>query len=408
MSRSAKVLFALLIALYLSFPVSAQQNPDLSSPGIVINLPSRTLEFYSGANLIKEYPIAVGKPSTPSPLGEYYIINKEVNPAWYPPRSEIVIPSGPDNPLGYRWMGFLPMYGIHGTNAPWAIGGAVSNGCIRMHENDVEELFELVPYGTPVKLTYERVRVRINDKGEASIGVYPDIYGWQNISLGYLKSKLDSYGLSGLASDDFLTRMIQEEPDRQVVFARLVKLKVNDKLLVEPVIAQQDTLYVPVWAIAGALKINLIWDETNQLIRGEKRSVPGIVKGNILYATAEDAQVLFGGQKVWKPEENLLEINVLSVFVNNKLLTKDVQMVDGILAIPLLPLADAVSQKVHWDPVKKSATTYGKPLPVATIDGQPYIQITKIYEYFKAYVYWNEKARSIEMTYPFKVDGGSD
>lgn len=408
MPRFAKVLFTLLIALCLSFTVSAQQNPDLSSPGIVINLPSRTLEFYSGATLIKEYPIAVGKPSTPSPLGEYCIINKEVNPDWYPPHSGAVVPSGPDNPLGYRWMGFLPMYGIHGTNAPWAIGGAVSNGCIRMYENAVEELYELVPYGTPVKLTYERVRVRINEKGEASIGIYPDIYGWQNITLGYVKSKLESYGLSGLVNDEFLIRMMQEEPDRQVVFARLVKLKVNDKLLVEPAIVQQDVIYVPVWAIAGALKANLIWDEASQLVRGEKRSVPGIVKGNILYVTAENAQALFGGQKVWQPEENLLEINVVSVFMNNKLLTKDVQVADGILAIPLLPLADAVSQKIQWDPVKKTAAAYGKPLAIIMVDDQPYIQITKIYEYFKAYVYWNEKNRSIELTYPFKVNGGSD
>lgn len=408
MSRTAKVLFVLFAALFCSFPVSAQQNPDLSSPAIVINLPSRTLEFYSGAKLIKEYPIAVGKPSTPSPLGEYYIINKEVNPDWYPPRSEIVVPSGPDNPLGYRWMGFLPMYGIHGTNAPWAIGSAVSNGCIRMHEADVEELYELVPYGAPVKLTYERVRVRINDKGEASIGLYPDIYGWQNITPGQIKNKLESYGLNGLASDEFITRMIQEEPDRQVVFARFVKLKVNDKLLLEPAILQQDILFVPVWPVATALKVNIAWDEANQLIRGEKRSVPGVVKGNIIYATAENAQMLFGGQKNWKPEENLLEVNVLSVFMNNKPLTKDVQMVDGILAIPLLPLADATTRKVQWDPAKKTAALFDKPLPVGIVDGDPYLQITKVYEYFNAYVYWNEKSRTIELTYPFKVEDGSD
>jgi hypothetical protein len=406
--RSAKVLFFAFAALLLTLPAGAQQNPDLSSPSIVINLPSRTLEFYAGTKLIKEYPIAVGKPSTPSPIGEFSIINKEVNPAWYPPRSEKVVPSGPDNPLGYRWMGFLPMYGVHGTNAPWAIGMAVSNGCIRMHEADVEELYEMVPYGTPVRVTYERVRIRVNEKGQASIGVYPDIYGYENITLAQLRSKLDAYGLSGLADDEFLRRQLQEEPDRQVVFAQLVKLKVNDKVLVERVVYQQDTLYVPVWAVAGALKTNISWDEQNQMVRNDKRSVPCVVKDSVLYITADDAQLLFGGQKVWIPEENTLEINALSVFLNNKLLTKEVQLIDGVLAIPLLPLAEAVSQKAVWDPAKKTVLVGDKPVPVGIIDGQPYIQITKVYEYFKAYVYWNEKVRSIELTYPFKVEGGSD
>ncbi|MCX7781396.1 MAG: L,D-transpeptidase family protein [Negativicutes bacterium] len=396
------------MAVLVSVPVLAQQNPDLSSPSIVINLPSRTLEFYAGTQLIKEYPIAVGKPSTPSPLGEFYIMNKEVNPAWYPPRSNIVIPSGPDNPLGYRWMGFLPMYGIHGTNAPWAIGGAVSNGCIRMHEQDVEELFELVPYGTPVRVTYDRVRVRIDSKGQVSVGVYPDIYGYQDVSLADIKAKLEAYSLAGLASEEFLRKQIQEEPDRQVVFAQLVKLRVNDQHLVEPAVLQDENLLVPVWAVAGALKRNITWDEQVQLVRSEKRTVAGKVKGDILYVSADDIQVLFGGQKVWRPEENTLEINVLTVFINNKLLTRDVQTVDGVLAIPLLPLSEATGQKIIWDPVKRTALLYGKHLPVSAIDGQPYIKITQVYEHFRAYVYWNEKAKTIELTYPFKVEGGSD
>lgn len=408
MPQSAKVLFVALLALLFSFPVRAQQNPDLVAPSIIINLASRTLEFYSGAKLIKEYPIAVGKASTPSPLGEFEIINKEVNPVWYPPRSGMIVPSGPDNPLGYRWMGFLPMYGIHGTNAPWAIGGAVSNGCIRMHEADVEELYELVPYGTPVKVVYERVRLRINAQGQVSLGVYPDIYGWQQVTVETLKNKLHAYSLTGIAGDDFLNRLIQEEPDRQVVFAQMVKLKVNDVLLVEQAIAQQDTLWVPVWAVAGALKTNLVWEEQGELIRGEKRSVPGTVKANIVYVTSENVPILFGGQKNWKTEENIFEINILSVFLNNKPLTKDVQTIDGILAVPVLPLAEAVSQKVQWDSVKKTVSMHGSPLPVGIIEGQPYIPITRIYEHFRAYVYWNEKARTIDLTYPFKVKGGSD
>ena len=408
MPLTTKVLIVALLFFLLSFTVNAQQNPDLASPQIVINLPSRTLEFYAGPKLIKEYPIAVGKPSTPSPLGEYVIINKEVNPAWYPPHSKIIVPSGPDNPLGYRWMGFLPTYGIHGTNAPWAIGGAVSNGCIRMLEPDVEELFEMVPYGTPVNVTYDRIRVRISDKGLVTLAIYPDIYGWQPVNLAQVQKKLAVHGVDGLAADDFVISLIREEPDRPVPFAQMVQLKVNDTLLVEPAIRQNDKLFVPVRAVAGAFQIELVWDEVNQVIRSERRIVPGIVRGKILYTDAEKVQVLFGGQKVWKPEDNLLEINVLSVFVNNKPLTKDVQVIDGVLAIPLKPLAASLSQNVQWDSEKKAATLQGVPIEARDIDGQPYIKITRIYDSFGTYVYWNEQARSIELTYPFKVEGGSD
>ena len=234
---------AAMIILLFASSAAAQFNPDLTSPNIVINLPSRTLEFYSGANLVKVYPIAVGKPSTPSPLGYFQIFEKEVNPAWYPPRTGEVVQSGPGNPLGYRWMGFASMYGIHGTNAPWAIGMAVSNGCIRMHERDVEELFEVVPYGTPVRITYDRVKVRIDSDGRASIGIYPDIYGYQGVSLREAKAKLATLGLSGWLDDEEVSRLIREEADTQVSFARVHTIKVNGKPLVEWAVTSKDVMH---------------------------------------------------------------------------------------------------------------------------------------------------------------------
>ena len=143
------VLAALVLLVCLA-PADARLNPDLASPSIVLNLPSRTLEFFAGGSLVKTYPVAIGKPSTPSPLGSFAIFEKEVDPWWFPPRTGEVVPSGPHNPLGYRWMGFAPLYGIHGTNAPWKIGQMVSNGCIRMHNANVEELFHLIAVGCPV------------------------------------------------------------------------------------------------------------------------------------------------------------------------------------------------------------------------------------------------------------------
>jgi len=134
-SRIVISIFVLLI--FILFPISAAAQQS-NSPQIIINLPSRTLQLYYGNTMSKEYYVAIGKPSTPTPMGNFYIVSKERDPIWIPPGSNYVVMSGPDNPLGYRWMEFLPLYGIHGTNAPWTIGMAVSNGCVRMREEEAE------------------------------------------------------------------------------------------------------------------------------------------------------------------------------------------------------------------------------------------------------------------------------
>ncbi|MFD0618372.1 L,D-transpeptidase family protein [Paenibacillus sp. GCM10027629] len=90
--------------------------------------------------IIKTYTVAVGNPLTPSPVGEYQIIYKGKD--W-----------GPS--FGPRWLGLnVPwgIYGIHGTNRPSSIGQHQSHGCIRMRNNDVIELFEMVPVGTKVTI----------------------------------------------------------------------------------------------------------------------------------------------------------------------------------------------------------------------------------------------------------------
>jgi len=105
-----------------------------------INTVTRKLSFYEGGRFIKEYPVAVGKPATPTPPGNYKIINKVMQPGGI---------------LGTRWMGLsIPggNYGIHGTSNPSSIGTAASLGCIRMFNHNVEELFPQVSIGTPVTI----------------------------------------------------------------------------------------------------------------------------------------------------------------------------------------------------------------------------------------------------------------
>lgn len=105
---------------------------------IVIYASHRRLEFYEDGRLIRHYPVAVGKSSTPTPLGRYTVVTKTMSPGGV---------------FGSRWLGLsLPGYGIHGTNNPSSIGQAVSKGCIRMHNSDVESLFQRTEVGTPVTI----------------------------------------------------------------------------------------------------------------------------------------------------------------------------------------------------------------------------------------------------------------
>jgi lipoprotein-anchoring transpeptidase ErfK/SrfK len=118
---------------------------------IVISLADRRLVLLQGDHVLKAYEIAVGKPSTPTPEGRFQVINRIPHPIWC--AGGRAVRPGKANPLGTRWIGLSKKgYGIHGTNEPDSIGKAVSHGCIRMRNRDVEELFELVETGVPVEL----------------------------------------------------------------------------------------------------------------------------------------------------------------------------------------------------------------------------------------------------------------
>jgi lipoprotein-anchoring transpeptidase ErfK/SrfK len=118
---------------------------------LVISIPEKTLTLFEGDQIKKVYDIAVGKSSTPSPVGTFEVVNRIDHPTWYGHGKPV--PPGEHNPLGTRWMGLSKKgYGIHGTNEPDSIGKAVSHGCIRMRNQDVEELFEQVETGSTVEL----------------------------------------------------------------------------------------------------------------------------------------------------------------------------------------------------------------------------------------------------------------
>lgn len=116
---------------------------------IVIDKSQNILILKSDEEIIKIYTVSTGvNNSTPS--GTFKIINKLINPTWFK-AGAVVPPGSPENILGSRWLGFnISGYGIHGTSDPQILGKQATQGCIRMSNADVEELYTIVPIGTEV------------------------------------------------------------------------------------------------------------------------------------------------------------------------------------------------------------------------------------------------------------------
>ncbi len=130
----------------------APTEPPQGELSIVVDTKTLQLTLFADGKPYKTYPVAVGRPTrfTLSPVGEWRIVYKGRN--W-------------GGGFGTRWMGLnVPwgIYGIHGTNKPWSIGRRESAGCIRMHNRDVEQLFEWVPTGTPVTIIGNAQEVSFN------------------------------------------------------------------------------------------------------------------------------------------------------------------------------------------------------------------------------------------------------
>ncbi|MSO44121.1 MAG: L,D-transpeptidase [Thermoleophilia bacterium] len=133
-------------------------RPAVTSVGVIIVVSQSEfkLRLWKGTKRIRTYPIAVGQSAYPTPTGNYQVIDKQMNPTWFPPDSVWAaglgpVPPGVSNPLGTRWIGTsAPAIGMHGTPDPSSIRSAVSHGCIRMYIVDVEDLYSRVQLGTRV------------------------------------------------------------------------------------------------------------------------------------------------------------------------------------------------------------------------------------------------------------------
>jgi lipoprotein-anchoring transpeptidase ErfK/SrfK len=134
-------------------PVLTKAIAAMSSR-IVVDLSDAKVYAYWGDRTIASYRVAVGQPGWETPTGTFKVIQMQRNPVWKQPITGDLIPTGPKNPLGDRWISFWSdgkhQIGFHGTNDENLVGQAVSHGCLRMRNTDIRALYKQVGIGTPV------------------------------------------------------------------------------------------------------------------------------------------------------------------------------------------------------------------------------------------------------------------
>lgn len=198
--------------------------PEVSSyDGIVINISEMRLYYFYKKDhfpLVTTYPIGIGSEGNDTPVGAFKIIQKIVNPSWYPPpsirkeRPELpkVIPPGPDNPLGSHALRLsLGTVLIHGTNRPFAVGRKVTHGCIRLYPEDIPELFKVIPNGMKVTIVRQPIKVGVKDK-KVYIEVHRDDYRQK---VDYFNEAVKLLTKKGLLKDVSTEKIYQAVQEKQ-------------------------------------------------------------------------------------------------------------------------------------------------------------------------------------------------
>ncbi|MEH3625255.1 L,D-transpeptidase [Enterobacter roggenkampii] len=160
--------------------------PDTVREGIVVNVAEMRLYYYPpGSNTVEVLPIGIGQAGRETPRNWVTAVErKQVGPTWSPtPNTRrayaaegktlpAFMPAGPDNPMGLYAIYIGRLYAIHGTNSNFGIGLRVSQGCIRLRNNDIKYLFDNVPVGTRVQLIDRPVKVTTEPDGSRWVEVH--------------------------------------------------------------------------------------------------------------------------------------------------------------------------------------------------------------------------------------------
>lgn len=151
---TSKLLLMLLLIVSPVWPLG--ENPLVGDPYIIVNKGTNEMAYIVGGKVDQVYKVATGRTEDLTPEGEFSIVVKAKNPYY---RRKNIEGGVKENPLGTRWIGFDAegtdgrIYGIHGNNNPDSIGQYITGGCVRMFNEEVEDLFLKIPYGAKVFIT---------------------------------------------------------------------------------------------------------------------------------------------------------------------------------------------------------------------------------------------------------------
>ncbi len=158
--------------------------PRAAAPGrVVVNLSEmRLFQFPKKPGPTTTFPVGIGSEGWLTPTGTFQVIQKQVNPPWYPPASirkeepdlPAMVPPGPDNPLGTHALRLSKgSILIHGTDRPFGVGRKASHGCLRLYPEDITILFTQVPVGAEVRIVREPVKIGVR-AGRVFVEVHRD------------------------------------------------------------------------------------------------------------------------------------------------------------------------------------------------------------------------------------------
>jgi hypothetical protein len=354
---------------------------------IEINLPGFELTLLRDGEVFRRFPVAVGRPATPSLVGAYRIVNKAVNPTWYP-KGRKPVPPGPGNPIGPRWMGLsIPDYGIHGTNAPQSIGSAASGGCIRMPNLAVEDIFSLVKVGTPVTIKYESIAVEPATLTESDAGaslprerefpwrltVHPDVYNRKVNTVLAALAKVRQAGVEARVDEARLAALLKSDGLRKTAVPAVSTASLGGKAYSQSPWFRGSEAMLPIgesqelaggdWPLRGGERTDAALEviDVNGVGYAPAWQIAGALGHRIRYAAdaehfaLETAQILVDGQPVgfaaaWLEGDFRVPLGKLAQLVGATL--------DDGAASASSPQSDAASQSASPDSDEPSGVEF--------------------------------------------------
>lgn len=395
-----KTIIIIAIILLFSLENIAFSQQSIPQYKIEIDIISRSLYLYENNNIIKKYPVAVGKASTQTPVGEYKLINKVVNPYY---AKKKIAGGSPQNPLGSRWMGFKPSYGVHGNSNPKSIGTFVSEGCVRMYDKDVKELYEKVKIGTPVTVLYEPIKIENDfENNNPIIIVYPDTYKKVPNLAQLVDEKLAQLSLTEKIDANKLAKLKKQLNKELVVFSDKWVYMINGNYITNDVISIENVLYVNLDKICSFLNIDIIANESTETTAfTEPIESVNILNNNISivehngnrYTQIFLLENSLGGTHKIHDGQQTINLDLSYILYNSRFVKGGVIDIEGDAAISLEGLNNIHFGGLNTSVEKASVSINNKEIRYKTVSGNSYIFLKDLLAQtdFKSITYTKDK-----------------